>query len=85
MAAYTHPPADGRGGRINKDPCIYYCSADPSVAVAESCYDRDALSSETRISNNTRCSTRMLRALLDRLDLHDLHHLEGNAIYDPDN
>ena len=27
MAAFTHPPADGRGSRFNKDFGIYYCAA----------------------------------------------------------
>ena len=25
MAAFTHPPVDGRGGRFNKDFGLYYC------------------------------------------------------------
>jgi len=36
MAAFTHTPVDGRGGRFNKDFGIYYCSPTESVAVAES-------------------------------------------------
>lgn len=36
MAAFTHPPVDGRGGRFNRDFGIYYCAADESTAVAES-------------------------------------------------
>lgn len=28
MAAFTHPPVDGRGGRFNRDFGIYYCAAD---------------------------------------------------------
>ena len=35
MAAFTHPPVDGRGGRFNRDFGIYYCAADEAVAIAE--------------------------------------------------
>ena len=40
MAAFTHPPIDGRGGRFNRDFGIYYCTADESVAIAESAFHR---------------------------------------------
>ena len=40
MAAFTHPPVDGRGGRFNRDFGIYYCSTDESVSIAESSFHR---------------------------------------------
>ena len=84
MAAFTHPPVDGRGGRFNKDFGIYYCSADESVAVAESAYHRERFLRESHIEQ-LMLEMRMIRALLGPVDLHDLRHLEGDAIYDPDN
>ena len=84
MAAFTHPPVDGRGGRFNKDFGIYYCSADESVAVAESAYHRERFLRDSHIEQLS-LEMRMLRALLGPVDLHDLRHLEGNAIYEPDN
>ena len=36
MAALTHPPADGRGGRFNRDFGVCYCAADEAVAIGES-------------------------------------------------
>lgn len=83
MAAFTHPPVDGRGGRFNKDFGIYYCSADESVAVAESAYHRARFLRDSHIEQ-LMLEMRMIRALLGPVDLHDLRHLEGDAIYDPD-
>ena len=83
MAAFTHPPVDGRGGRFNRDFGIYYCSADEAVAVAESAYHRARFLREAHIEQFL-LEMRMLRALLGPVDLHDLRHLQGDAIYDPD-
>lgn len=84
MAAFTHPPVDGRGGRFNKDFGIYYCSADESIAVAESAYHRERFLRDSHIEQ-LMLEMRMIRALLGPVDLHDLRHLEGDAIYNPDN
>ena len=84
MAAFTHPPADGRGGRFNKDFGIYYCSADESVAVAESAYHRERFLRDSHIEQLL-LEMRMIRALLGPVDLHDLRHLEDDGIYDSDN
>ena len=84
MAAFTHPPVDGRGGRFNKDFGIYYCSADESVAVAESAYHRERFLRDSHIEQLL-LEMRMIRALLGPVDLHDLRHLEDDAIYDPYN
>ena len=84
MAAFTHPPVDVRGGRFNKDFGIYYCSADESIAVAESCHHRARFLREAHIEQLL-LEMRMIRARLGPVDLHDLRHLEGDAVYDPDN
>ena len=84
MAAFTHPPVDGRGGRFNKDFGVYYCSTEESVAVAESAYHRARFLRESHIGQLT-LEMRMIRALLGPVDLHDVRRLEGDAIYDPDN
>ena len=75
MAAFTHPPVDGRGGRFNMDFGIYYCSADESVAVAESAYHRERFLRDSHIEQLL-LEMRMIRALLGPVDLHDLRHLE---------
>ena len=84
MAAFTHPPVDRRGGRFNKDFGIYYCSADESVAVAESAHHRERFLRDSHIEQ-VLLEMRMIRALLGPVDLHDLRHLKNDAIYDPDN
>ena len=84
MAAFTHPPVDRRGGRFNKDFGIYYCSADESVAVAESAHHRERFLRDSHIEQ-VLLEMRMLRALLGPVDLHDLLHLESDAIYDLEN
>ena len=63
MAAFTHPPVDGRGGRFNKDFGIYCCSADESVAVAESAYHRERFLRDSHIEQLL-LEMRMIRALL---------------------
>ena len=83
MAAFTHPPVDGRGGRFNKGFGIYYCSPDESVAVAESSFHRARFLRESRIEETTQ-EMRVIRAHLGPSALHDVRHLTGTAIYDPD-
>ena len=84
MAAFTHPPVDGRGGRFNHDFGIYYCSADESVAIAESSFHRARFLRGSRIEKTTQ-EMRVIRAHLGPATLHDVRHLKDTAIYDPDN
>lgn len=83
MAAFTHPPVDGRGGRFNRDFGIYYCAAEESVAIAESSHHRARFLRESRISQTTQ-EMRVIRAQLGPVSLHDVRHLEGHAIYHTD-
>lgn len=84
MAAFTHPPVDGRGGRFNKDFGVYYCSPAEAVAITESSFHRARFLRESRIEAATQ-DMRVIRVHLGPSALHDVHHLEGTAIYDPDN
>ncbi len=83
MAAFTHPPVDGRGGRFNRDFGIYYCAADEAVAIAESSFHRARFLRESRIDKTTQ-EVRVIRAQLGQTNLHDVRHLAGHAIYHPD-
>ena len=83
MAAFTHPPVDGRGGRFNRDFGIYYCAADEAVVIAESSFHRARFLQESRIEQTTQ-EMRVIRAQLGPVSLHDVRHLAGHAIYDPD-
>ena len=83
MAAFTHPPVDGRGGRFNRDFGIYYCAARESVAMAESAFHRARFLRESRIEETTQ-EMRVIRAQLGPVTLHDVRQLTGHAIYDPD-
>ena len=82
MAAFTHPPVDGRGGRFNRDFGIYYCAPDEAVAIAESSFHRARFLRESRIEKTTQ-EMRVIRAQLGTVTLHDVRHLAGDAIYDP--
>ena len=83
MAAFTHPPVDGRGGRFNRDFGIYYCAPDEAVAVAESSFHRARFLRESRIEKTTQ-EMRVIRAQLGPATLHDVRHLTGHAIYHPE-
>lgn len=83
MAAFTHPPVDVRGGRFNRDFGIYYCAADEAVAIAESSHHRARFLRESRIDKTTQ-ETRVIRAQLGPVTLHDMRYLAGHAIYHPD-
>lgn len=82
MAAFTHPPVDGRGGRFNRDFGIYYCAGDETVAIAESSFHRARFLRESRIEKTTQ-DMRVIRAHQGPVTLHDVRHLAGHAIYDP--
>ncbi len=83
MAAFTHPPVDGRSGRFNLDFGIYYCAPDEEVAVAESSFHRARFLRESRIEKTTQ-EMRVIRAQLGPATLHDVRQLAGHAIYHPD-
>ena len=84
MAAFTHLPVDGRGGRFNLDFGIYYCASDETVAIAETSYHRARFLRESRIDRTTQ-EMRVIRAQLGPVTLHDTRHLQGHAIYHGDN
>lgn len=83
MAAFTHPPVDGRGGRFNRDFGIYYCASDETVAIAESSFHRTRFLQESRVAKTTQ-EMRIIRAQLGPTILHDVRQLTGHAIYHPD-
>ena len=83
MAAFTHPPVDGRGGRFNRDFGVYYCAADESIAIDESAFHRARFLQESRIGQAVQ-EMRVIRAQLGPIALHDLRHLTEHAVYDPD-
>ncbi|MEX2375625.1 MAG: RES family NAD+ phosphorylase [Dehalococcoidia bacterium] len=82
MAAFTHTPVDGRGGRFNRDFGIYYCAAEEAAAIAESSFHRARFLRESRIDTATQ-DMRVIRAQLGPVSLHDVRHLAEHAIYDP--
>ncbi len=81
MAAFTHPPVDGRGGRFNRDFGICYCAADEAVAIAESSFHQARFLRESRIEQTSQ-EIRVIRAQLGPTTLHDVRRLVGDAIYD---
>ena len=83
MAPFIHPPVDGRGGRFNRDFGIYYCAPDEAVAVAESSFHRARFLRESRIEQATQ-EMHVIQVQLGPVSLHDVRHLAGHAIYDPD-
>ncbi len=83
MAAFTHPPVDGCGGRFNRDFGVYYCAAEEAVAIAESSYHRARFLRQSRIEKTAQ-DLRVTRAQLGPTSLHDVRHLVADAIYDPD-
>lgn len=87
MAAFTHPPVDGRGGRFNRDFGMYYCTTDESVAIAESAFNRARFLRESRIDDyvdQTTQEMRVIRAKLGPVTLHDVRNIKQQGIYDPD-
>jgi hypothetical protein len=84
MAAFTHPPVDGRGGRFNRDFGIYYCTPEEAVAIAESSFHRAKFLRESRIKK-TSLEMRVIHAHLGPTTLHDVRNLTGHAIDDLDN
>ena len=84
MAAFTHPPVDGHGGRFNRDFGMYYCSSDENVSLAESSYHQMRFLVESRIKETT-LQMRVIRAKLGPTKLHDLRKLNSEVIFDRNN
>ena len=61
MAAFTHPPVDGQGGRFNRDFGTYYCSTYESVSIAESLFHRARFFRESRVEETIQ-EMRVIRA-----------------------
>jgi len=84
MAAFTHAPTDGRGGRFNRDFGVFYCTPRQQVARDETAFHRARFLRESR-SPDTVVEMRTLRARLGPEDLHDARRLpRRHPIYDPD-
>ena len=83
MAAFTHPPRDGQGGRFNRNFGVYYCAADEGTAIAETSYHRARFLRESRI-DKARLEMRVLRAYLGPTRLHSLCAVgDDDGVYDP--
>jgi len=80
MAAFTHRPKAGQGGRFNADFGTYYCASEEATAIAETTYHRARFLREARIEH-TDIEMRVIRAYLGPADLHDLCNLDDPAIY----
>ncbi len=80
MAAFTHRPKTGQGGRFNADFGTYYCASEEATAIAETTYHRARFLREARI-DHTDIEMRVIRAYLGPTDLHDLCNLDDPAIY----
>lgn len=84
MAAFTHPPVDGGGGRFNRDFGVFYCSPSIAVCTAESTYHQARFLRESRIERET-VEMRVLQVRLLPVALHDIRQLDDDRIYDPAN
>jgi RES domain-containing protein len=80
MAAFTHRPKPGQGGRFNAEFGTYYCASEEATAIAETTYHRARFLREARI-DHTKIEMRVIRAYLGPTDLHDLCNLDDPAIY----
>ena len=80
MAAFTHRPKAGQGGRFNANFGTYYCAPDEATAIAETTYHRARFLRQARIKQ-TRIEMRVIRAYLGPAELHDLCSLDDPAVY----
>lgn len=80
MAAFTHPPKPGQGGRFNRDFGVYYCAPEQDTAIAETSYHRARFLRQARIQH-TSFQMRVLRAHLGPTQLYDIRHIDDAAIY----
>lgn len=83
MAAFTHRPTQGQGGRFNSDFGIYYCALNEVTAIAETSHHRAKFLRESRIEN-LKFEMRVLRAHLGPAHLHDVRDLNDANIYNPE-
>lgn len=83
MAAFTHRPAAGQGGRFNRDFGVYYCAPQEATAVAETSYHRAKFLRESRIEREA-FEMRVIRAYLGPTQLLDIRSLDAPPLYDPD-
>ncbi len=82
MAAFTHPPVDGIGGRFNRDFGVFYCSPSVAVCTAESTYHQARFLQESHIDSET-MEMRVLQVRLLPVVLHDIRQLHDERIYHP--
>jgi hypothetical protein len=80
MAAFTHPPKKGQGGRFNRDFGIYYCAPDEPTAISETSYHRARFLRDARIDSAS-FEMRVLRAYLGPTTLHDIRGMHDADIY----
>lgn len=80
MAAFTHRPKPGQGGRFNANFGAYYCAPDEATAIAETTYHRARFLREARIEQ-TAIEMRVIRAYLGPAELHNLCGLDDPAVY----
>ena len=83
MAAFTHTPEPGQGGRFNRDFGVYYCAPEESTAIAETAHHRARFLRDSRIDSLT-FPMRVLRAHLGPTELNDVRDLEDAELYHPD-
>ena len=82
MAAFTHPPKPGQGGRFNRDFGVYYCALDEATAVAETAYHRARFLRESRIDRLS-FEMRVIRAHLGPSVVADIRGIDDDDIYHP--
>lgn len=82
MAAFTHRPKAGQGGRFNRDFGTYYCAPEEATAVAETAYHRARFLRQSRI-DQARLEMRVLRAYLGPVILHNICSIDDSAVYHP--
>lgn len=82
MAAFTHPPQKGQGGRFNKDFGIYYCALNEIVAVAETLYHRKRFFHDAGVENEV-ADMRLICASVDQ-SFHDIRPFDDPDTYHPD-
>ncbi len=82
MAAFTHLPAAGQGGRFNENFGVYYCAPEETTAIAETSYHRAKFLRESRIEQ-LQFDMRVLRAHLGPTSLVDVRQVDNAQLYDP--
>ena len=80
MAAFTHRPEAGQGGRFNAGFGTFYCAPLEATAIAETTYHRARFLRQARIVR-ARIEMRVIRAYLGPADLHNIRGLDDPAVY----